>query len=295
MGDTTKIEWADATVNWWWGCTKISPGCANCYAETLAARFGVEWGPNVPRKVIKGAPAALERLARQGDKTGIAPRVFMQSMSDLFEDREDLIEPRKVLWDLLHKFATEQRRIIPMLLTKRPALMAAWAKENGWPDTVWAGASVENQKAADERIPHLLTIPARVRFLSCEPLLGAVDLRAKTDDEWEGEFDNWHRRLWGCRKCGGSRYLQTEPYVVACDGCAGSGVGISWVICGGESGAKARPMHPQWARSLRDQCQNAGGVAFFLKQAAWYGKMESTPTLDGVRWTEVPDGVQRQG
>lgn len=261
MGDTTKIEWADATVNWWWGCTKVSPGCANCYAETLAARFGVGWGPSAPRKMIDGAADRLERLAHKGDKTGIAPRVFMQSMSDLFEDRVDLVEPRKRLWDLLHKFAADRRRIVPMILTKRPKMMLEWASYHGWPANAWAGTTVEDQQRAEERIPDLLMVPARVRFLSCEPLLGPVSLRFKFNNA--GGLHNMDT----LRGYGGFGSYDPARYR------------IHWVIAGGESGPKARPMHPQWARSLRDQCV-AAGTKFHFKQWGEWAPLKVSEVVD---------------
>ncbi len=242
MADDTKIEWADDTVNPWWGCAKVSPACANCYAESLDARFhpdrhilyqggtytekGGHWGATAPRKIrIDKAIADLERIARRGDREGRPRRVFIASMADVFEDRADLVEPRKDLWEALHRLSG---RITPLLLTKRPDVMAAWAAEHGWPAGAWAGTTVEDQQRADERIPELLKVPAPMRFLSCEPLLGPVDLP----------------------------YLWTTQR-------------IGWVIAGGESGPGARPSHPDWFRHLRDQC-HAPGVPFFFKQwGAW--------------------------
>lgn len=133
-----------------------------------------------------------------------------------------------------------------------------------WPlPNVWIGTSVENQAAADERIPHLLRCPAAVRFLSVEPMLGPVDLQGL-----------WNSEEWRCKKCEREVGCGSVKFDETHDGCGGECAKppvecIYWVICGGESGAKARPMHPDWARSLRDQCQ-AAGVKFFFKQwGAW--------------------------
>lgn len=255
MTTNTKIEWADDTVNPWWGCAKVSPACRNCYAEKMDARGlidgGGHWGKDAPRHIrVEAAIKDLSRVARRGDQEGRPRRVFIASMADIFEDRPDLVEPRKRLWGHLHNLG---RRITPMLLTKRPEVMAEWVKRHGLPDGAWVGTTVEDQRRADERIPHLLRVPAEVRFLSMEPLLEAVSLRP-----------GWLRR----RGCG------CDPFWL--DGCGihspdcMEGVQpLSWVIAGGESGPGARPMRRDWARSIRDQCV-AAGVPFFFKQwGAW--------------------------
>lgn len=236
--DDTKIEWADDTANPWWGCVKASPACANCYAETLAARWHGDalWGPQAARRLrLDAFERDLERIARRGDREGRPRRVFIASMGDIFEHRADLIEPRQRVWDVLHRLSG---RIVPMLLTKRPAIMAAWAKSHGWPAGAWAGTTVEDQQRADERVPELLRVPAAVRFLSCEPLLGAVTIAPR----WAG----WLPRH------------GEDPRIA-------ERLNVQWIIVGGESGPKARPMHPAWARSLRDQAVGAG-VPFHFKQ-----------------------------
>lgn len=216
MGENSKIEWTDHTFNPWIGCTKVSPGCAHCYAESLSKRTGLAvWGDNGTRRVTSHENWLKPfKWARDAEKLGVRKRVFCASLADVFEDRDDLVAPRHRLWKLIH----ETRRSLDwLLLTKRP--------ENF--DTVplaltdlWLGVSVENRKAK-ERINHLRMVPAAVRFLSVEPLL--EDL---------GEIDL---------------------------------TGIGWVIVGGESGAGARPMRPDWARSIREQCI-AASVPFFFKQ-----------------------------
>lgn len=236
MGADSKIEWTDHTFNPWWGCQKVSPGCEHCYADTLAARFGHDiWGP----------PHATDRRTfgdkhwndpvkwnRAAEVAKVSARVFCGSMCDVFEDAPQVAAERDRLLALIE--------VTPwldwLLLTKRPQNVAGMTHrwDSGWPGNVWLGTSVEDQERADERIPALLDVagPA-VRFLSCEPLLGPVDL------------------TWWLDRTGAA----FPP--------------LDWVIVGGESGPGARPMHPDWVRSLREQCL-AGGAAFFFKQwGAW--------------------------
>jgi len=272
MAENSKIEWCDHTFNPWRGCTKVSPGCANCYAETLSHRNPAvlgEWGPGRPR--VRAAiaqwllPLKWDRQA--GDyrnMTGYRPRVFCASLADWLDDEV----PVAWLADLL-ALILRTPNLDWLLLTKRPQLWrrrinAAMVEldERGenidscalteWiagmpPANVWIGTSVEDQTRADERIPHLLRIPAKVRFLSCEPLLGPVDLTAVRWDAGLGYFGD----------CMGPDHI---PH-----GRPDDAPRIHWVIAGGESGPDARPMHPDWVRSLRDQCAEAG-VSFFMKQ-----------------------------
>lgn len=167
-------------------------------------------------------------------KRGERQRVFCASMADVFEDHPQVVDARARLFNLI----LDTPNLDWLLLTKRPEnimdmVPADW--RNGFPENVWIGTSVENQEQANKRIPALLDVPASVRFLSCEPLLSAVDLEEAGAIESAGP-------AW-----------------------AGYNSHIDWVIAGGESGHGARPMYPQWARSLRDQCVDAG-VAFFFKQ-----------------------------
>lgn len=228
----TKIEWCDHTFNPWVGCTKISPACDNCYAETWARRTGHAelWAGGRWHT----SPANWRAVHRwHKDALGLAqrPRVFCASLADVFDNQVPRAW-REHLWGLI--FNTPQ--LDWLLLTKRPQnIEAMLPKICAWPlENVWLGTTVENQEEADRRIPHLLAVPAVVHFASCEPLLGPVDLR-----QYLGP------------------YLSGKP-------------ALNWVIAGGESGPKARPMHPDWARSLRDQCFNAG-VPFFFKQWGEWG------------------------
>lgn len=344
MGETTAIAWTDHTFNPWWGCVKISPACDGCYAERDAHRYGFAdgggngpelWGKNAERRHLTDGhwakPLAWDRAAAAAGRPAL---VFCASMADVFEARDDLDPLRDRLWTLIE--ATPH--LIWQLLTKRPEQILRrvpprwlgiddrfapitdlderrkWAARPqaaaAWPANVWIGTTVEDQARADLRIPRLLEVPAPVRFLSAEPLLGPVDHDL---------------------------------------------AGIAWVIVGGESGPNARPMHPGWARALRDRCvrrrtlscihggrihrwqpgescppygpivPTPGEAAFFFKQwGEWapgrgdrqrlflrydggqtaidsgdvvevvrVGRKAAGDELDGRRWQEFPAGVVR--
>lgn len=269
VADNTKIEWTDATVNFWWGCTKVGPGCDHCYAETWAARFGEGlWGVGVPRRKIKSAVKLLYRL-RNGYSWWAADaaigqihpnprrRVFIQSMSDLF-DKEVPVDWFAEAWKAI---AACDDFLDQQIVTKRVSFVEKRLAEIGvtaWPNHAGLIISVVNQAEADRDIPRLIELKATLGIgwigLSCEPLLGAIVLR----DEWL--------------------------------------VALDWVIAGGESGPRARPMHPDWARSLRDQCV-AAGVAFFFKQwGEWapgeaFGMESDRPLSD--RHGNVRDWMKR--
>jgi protein gp37 len=178
MAETTGIAWTDHTFNPWWGCTKVSPGCKNCYADTLSSRYGFDiWGPDKPRRFFSDQhwrePLKWEKRAA---REGVRERVFCASMADVFEDNVDLLEHRARLFDLIE--ATPH--LDWQLLTKRPENVARlvpreW-NEGRWPGNVWIGASAEDQARLVQRMAHLARLPAPVRFLSCEPLLGPLDL-----------------------------------------------------------------------------------------------------------------------
>ncbi len=228
MAENTKIEWADHTFNAWLGCQKVSPACDNCYAENWAERFGqVEWGPKAERKrTSRHNWAKPIKWNNWASKNGQRQRVFCASLADVFDNRAPE-GTRDDLWSLIRS----TRSLDWLLLTKRPQNIVKMLPDDWGPDgypNVWLGTTVENQEEAERRIPHLLAAPAPVHFLSCEPLLGHVDL-----SEWL-LGDPWRGR-------------------------------INLVIAGGESGPGARPTHPDWQRSLRDQC-GAAGVAFHFKQ-----------------------------
>jgi protein gp37 len=258
------------SFNPWWGCVKVSPGCEHCYAETFSKRTGHSiWGPaaTTQRRTF-GDRHWQEPLKWNADavKAGERRRVFCASMADVFEDHPQLDAERARLWELVDKTPA----LDWLLLTKRPEnvidfVPGQWFTAHRWPSNVWIGTSVENQAMADKRIPHLINIPAPVRFLSCEPLLGPVNLEPWLGGEYATGVEY-----------GGYREMAQEPSE------------IQWVIVGGESGPKARPMDAEWVRSLRDQC-NGAGVAFHFKQWGGVRKHETGRVLDDRTWDEYPE------
>lgn len=260
----TKIEWVSQfdengniisqgyTFNPWWGCTKVSTGCENCYAEAFAKRLGFNvWGNN-PRKFFTvGAWKKPLQWNAKARKNGQRARVFCGSMCDVFEDNDALGIPREDLWELIRNTS----QLDWLLLTKRPENMIdmlphEWVDDfakghyyKGMPDNVWLGVTAENQEMADKRIPELLKIPAKIRFLSCEPLLEKINLVGPALREYKPKIGGDWRRNEG-------KLIEN---------------GISWVIVGGESGPNKRPINLNWARSIRDQCQEAT-IPFFMKQ-----------------------------
>lgn len=262
MAENSKIEWTHHTFNPWIGCQKVGPGCDHCYAEAMMdARLGrVEWGPHGARQ--RTSPANWRqplKWDRDAAAAGERRRVFCASLADVFDNHPSVLpEWREDLWELIGRTPN----LDWMLLTKRPGNIANMLPPD-WGDgyaNVWLGCTVVNQDEADRDIPKLLAVPARVRFLSMEPLLGPVDLTelknpavtigehiySALDCDVDPEDDEWH------------------------------GAKIDLVIVGGESGPGARPMHPDWVLSLRDQCE-AAGVAFFFKQ---WGEWESSLDRD---------------
>jgi protein gp37 len=263
MAENSAIEWTQHTFNPWWGCTKVSPGCDHCYAEVLDKRTGgAHWGPHAERRRTKDWSGPI-KWNRRCEKLGIRERVFCASMADVFDNAVP-VEWRSDLFDLIR----QTPHLDWLLLTKRPQNIAKmlppdWG--NGWPN-VWLGTTVENQAEAERRILHLLSIPARVRFLSCEPMLGPISFRWAKWDTWRDETGN------------------PRPVVDEYDGFRM----LDWVICGGETGPGARPMHPDWARDLRDQCRSSG-VSFFMKQM-WGQTKRSMPVIpDDLLIREFPN------
>lgn len=303
MGKNTEIEWCDHTFNAWAGCSPVSTGCANCYAKTLNHRYKwVTWGKDGTRhkfsqsywknplkwneETWKECPscgwrdcdALVMTIGRrdvcphcEGELIDTKQRVFASSLSDVFEDRPDVLEWRYELFSLI----LSTPNLDWLVLTKRPenikpfqdVFFQKWG--DAFPDNVWLGTSVENQDAAIKRIPELLSAPAAKHFLSMEPLLGPVDLCFP-------DHANPHKDL--------------------------------VVIVGGESGPKARYMNPEWVRDIRDQCLIAD-VPFFFKQWGSYYKTLDADThskgellgagyyeharnggacLDGEHWRQMP-------
>lgn len=308
--EISYIEWCDGTANFWWGCTKVSTGCLNCYADTLSARFGKDiWGSGKAREEhitsAKKIAYKLNEIAGKGwfrecflpggerffrgammglngqmtkefkaahddwEKSGagvcrvvqVRPRLFSASMSDWLDPvvpvrwRIEMLDTIRLTpnvdWLLLSKRPNYWRELMEEAiegiladdgvepgvgeLRETANWIRAWL-EGVAPHNVWMGTSVEDQDRADERIPGLLEIPAVVRFLSCEPLLGPVDFSKVPGFNRLSLIDEIRRM---------------------------------WVIVGGESGSGARPMHPDWARGIRNQCE-AAGVPFLFKQWGEY-------------------------
>ncbi len=304
----TGEKWWDKTRNSVAGCSRISPGCDNCYAEKMSRRLG--WGRLSQHAPTRDAYKAVinpdtgkwnGRMALLDNDLWLTKkpqRVFVGSMTDPFirsgnhyAELHQLREVATVFSD--HTF---------LLLTKRAGNMQSWCKEFPFSDNVQLGVTAENQEWADTRIPHLLSTPAACRFVSCEPLLGPIDF-------------NWIREsscaTYSCLK----RRRPPGPPIRPPD--------IDGVIVGGETGPGARPMHPDWVRSIRDQCVAAGVPFFFKGYGAWvfvsdrYGPYDRYPSgqridisvgidgrtyflkidkkragrlLDGREWNELPGG-----
>ena len=308
MSDNTKIEWTDATWNpvrardpksgrVGWHCVKISPACTHCYAAEHNAKGRGGFGTKLPYAESSPAEVFLhERTLAKPLHWKRPRRIFVCSMTDLFGPWVDV-----AMLDEIYNVMAACPQHTFQVLTKRPDRMHRYhlnlAKrvaqiENNpvrWPlPNVWLGVTAENQETADERIPWLLKTPAAVRFLSCEPLLGHVDLSA------------WLQAQGPAWRYSGDDDSSGRP-------------GVDWVIAGGESGRGRgiRPMHPDWVRSLRDQCQ-AVGVAFFHKQWGEFchwsqatdevaaqlgshadgpirvGKKQAGRLLDGIEWNQFP-------
>ena len=290
MAENTKIEWTDHTFNPWIGCTKVSPGCDHCYAENLMdTRMGVaSWRPGAERVRTKEANWKMPlRWNAQADafmdQHGRRQRVFCASLADVFDNA---VDPQ---WRAdLFKLIAETPNLDWLLLTKRIGnvrCMLAELAHGSDPDltlldmmplpNVWIGATIVNQAEADRDIPKLLDVPARVRFLSMEPLLGPVDLTHI--EVFGGDAEIFP--LKGTTDCVDDEGAPTDDVPA-----------LDWVIVGGESGPGARPMSPDWARSLRDQCA-AAGVPFLFKQwGEWIpmlGQAEGVPVREK---TTTPDG-----
>jgi protein gp37 len=292
MSANSKIEWCDHTFNPWEGCQKVGPGCDNCYAETRNARFAggqaINWGPGAPRRRTSASNWELpKRWNAQAEafmnQHGRRQRVFCASLADVFDNAVP-VQWRRDLFDLI----AATPKLDWLLLTKRignaHSLYAGAYLDSAraWPENVWIGATIVNQAEADRDIPKLLAVPAAKRFLSMEPLLGAVDLRnlscgdGEMDclkaDTWEEEIERWRDT-----DDGWIESFEDWYEVNLSDGLSGPMHSVlDWVIVGGESGPGARPMHPDWARSLRDQCE-AAGVPFLFKQ---YGEWKPISQME---------------
>ncbi len=244
MGENTKIQWATHTLNFWEGCTKVSEGCAHCYAADRDSRFhaGAHWGPGAPRRLTSVSNwAQAGKWNREALATGVRPRIFVNSLSDIF-DPEVPTEWRRKALDVIW----ENQACDFLLVTKRPELAFDLIHEAGYfdrwcptvtPKNIWMGVTCENQQRANERMMPLDDIPAAVKFVSAEPMLSPID---------------FYEACYGGKLRFGEQHEKDVLF-------------FDWLICGGESGRDARAFNVAWARSLRAQCK-AGGVAFFMKQ-----------------------------
>lgn len=266
----TTIEWT-ATIlpdgaslpgfsfNPWVGCKEVSPACDHCYARefmTKKPRWATAWSgdrfrtsPDYWRQPLK--------WNREAERSGIRRKVFCASLADAFDNKVDP-QWRDDLWALI----AETGSLDWLLLTKRPQNIAKMLPSQltqeltmqPWPwNNVWLGCTAENQEEADRRIPHLLAVPAKVRFLSCEPLLGPLKLDV-IDVDGHREF----YPLKGTTECEDDDGNPLPDFP-----------GLDWIIAGGESGPGARPWSIQWARELRDQCKAAGTLFFWKQNGEW--------------------------
>ena len=281
MSQNSAIEWTEATWNPVTGCDRISPGCDNCYAMTLAARLKRMGQPRYrrdgdPRTSGPGFGLTLHPDKLNEPRRWRKPRtVFVNSMSDLFH--KDV--PPEFIWDVFETMRATPRHTY-QVLTKRPKRMrnilldfartcgltpAGWAE---WHPNVWLGTSIESREYV-WRADRLREAPASVRFISAEPLLGPL-----IPHVWESDLEM------------GSYWPGAEP--VPCGITDGLDLGkINWLIVGGESGANARPMDPAWVRDLRDRCAESG-TAFFFKQWGGIRPKSGGRLLDGRTWDEMP-------
>lgn len=295
---TTTIEWADRVWNLVTGCTPVSEGCRHCYAARMSKRLRGRFGypADDPFRVTLH-PDRLEEPLHWKKPA----RIFVDSMGDLFHP-DVPFEFIDQVFDVMNTYGTGQHKFL--ILTKQHRRMNEYISSFGkyergwfgrpgfnhwfstWPlPNVWLGVTAENQAMADERIPVLLKTPAAVRFVSVEPMLGPVDMckikwaKIPIDPKvYERLGVPAPDEIWSCNDV-----LVSRPG----DEWNDPKIGLDWVISGGETGPGARPMHPDWVRSLRDQCQDAG-VPFFFKGWGGTNKKEAGRLLDGVEWNQFP-------
>ena len=253
----SDIEWTDNTWNPISGCTPCSPGCQNCYARALINRYkGRKGWPESPDD-ITFFPERLEQPKHWKEPK----RIFVCSMSDFFHPKV------KLSWqvEIIHVMMQCPQHTF-MILTKREDQLDMYNHVCGFFDLPnrWLGVTVENQEYANIRIPALLKCDVQTKFVSVEPMLGPIDLTHIIDEENQLMIDSLHGKFGA-----GSDPGLVYPH-------------LDWVICGAETGSKARPMNPDWARALRDQCVEAD-IPFFLKKLS-----DGTRELDGQMWEQYP-------
>lgn len=293
----TTIEWCDEVWNPVTGCQKVSAGCKNCYAERIASRF---WGARKFTDVM----IHPERLddPRHWRKPR---RVFVNSMSDLFHPTV----PFDFIGDVYDEMICHPRHTF-IVLTKRPQRMLEFSNWYGlMPEAtnVWLGVSVENQQAADDRIPLLLRTPAAMRFVSVEPMLERIDLVGcfePTQWDWDelNAGDNEAEPEEFVEECEAEcdwinyghdlvvnpEYMEYQSWRQRRARQIAMGNALDWVICGAESGPGRRPFEMDWARQLKGQCE-AANVPFFFKQGVIDGRVVKMPELDGQTWAQYPE------
>lgn len=313
MAKNSKIEWTDHTANLWWGCQKVHSGCDHCYAEALDNRWsGNHWGPKTTRRPIKGVWTDLARFQKEASESGTTARVFVGSMMDIFEkpmplddgnggqmSGSDTGHLRSMLFQQIGSGLYPN--LIFLFLTKRPGNILKMIPDR-WryapPKNIMYGTSIVDQETAERMVPELLQVPGK-HFLSMEPLLGPVNLRqlkrmtgtgqktlnSLTGIEHFDDIDTSKHNTWAGK--------------------------VDWVIVGGESGHHARPMHPDWVRSILTQCTRAETPFFFKQWGEWIrtpvpvpkveakfisphtyfsrvGKKDAGRVLDGETWNQLP-------
>lgn len=325
MAENSKIEWCDHTFNPWEGCTKVGPGCDHCYAEARNIRFtgGENWGPGAPRRRTSAANWAKPlKWNKQAGELRIRYRVFCASLADVFDNEIDpawradlftlITNTPNLDWLLLTKRIGNVKGMVPLPWVSKPFQHGPDPKNiypAGWPPNVWIGATIVNQEEADRDIPKLLDIPAAIRFLSMEPLLGPVNLPfpsgALGPENFPDGMDSWSQK----RRDDWFEMQARATYISRT-------MLVDWVIAGGESGRDSRPSEADWYRSLRDQCKKFG-VAFLFKQWGEYapnwlndddgkkipgsewmdrqGKKIAGRHLDGITHTEFPAPPVKSG
>jgi protein gp37 len=276
----TNIEWCDYTFNAWIGCSKISPGCQNCYAEKTALRrhWVNKWGVDYHRTAADNWKNPL-RWAKAAVAAGEIWRVFCLSLGDIFDPKVP-VEWRDQLWQVIIETGSIGG-LEWLLLTKRPEHIERFVPRMiGKMANVRIGVTCENQEMADARLPVFLNAWRGKNFISIEPMLSEIDLSryTKTKEQKRDEIDAAYWCFYRQARGKPPSMVVPEAYWPC----------IDWIVCGCESGPGARGCNPLWLRSLRDQCQRAG-IPFMLKQARTnHGALIKRPLLDGRQYLEFP-------
>ncbi len=247
----TKIPWCDETLNLVTGCTKVSNGCLNCYAQGLISRFGHKGDGSENDKKFNRIVLHQDRLVTPY-KWKKPKSIFVCSMGDLFHD-----DVPAFFLDVAFQMMRKMQMHTFLVLTKRPENVLRYMHyvSSWFPPNVWFGVSVENQETADERIPKLLEIPAHKRFVSVEPMLGSININDYLDRDYHTADSNYNL--------------------------------LDWVICGCESGGRRRETKIDWISNLKHQC-GISKTPFFLKQMDVGGELVEMPTLNGKIWNQKP-------